>query len=109
MLGRLRTDTPELDRFQCLFNIAVQFYVRIVLARLLQRHLPRWLLEFLVRHYMPASEAVVVSSLTINGDPGVSVFLETFLRRRGKSELQRGEDDILVDILFPRKRIDHHQ
>ena len=102
--GVLKRNYPDL-----IISGLVEFDVGVDLSRLFKRELPRRLLDLVIRHDLPPPEAFVVASFPIYCHTRLYVFLETLLGCRGKGEFERSEDNVLVNVLLPRKRINQHQ
>src|SRR6185503_13607697 len=79
--------------------------VGLALQRLRQRDLRGGRLDRLVRDHLPAPERLVVAGHAVDRDPHVGVVGIALLGRRSERHLERGEDDVLGDVLLPRQRV----
>ncbi len=109
LLGRLRSDSPELDRLQRLFDEIADLLVQLLFDGVRQCNLLLRKLMFLVDDDLPAPEGFVLAGLAIDLHAHVHVLLEAFLGGRSQGELKRREYDVLFDIFFAGKGIDQHQ
>jgi len=109
LLGGLRADASELDCRQWLLDELFQFDVGLPLLRLFKGELALGRLEQFVGHDLPATERFEVARCGIDFDPHVDVFAEALFRRRRKREFKRADNDVLIDVLFARQRINQQQ
>ena len=82
---------------------------RIALERVGDRDLARRLLVLLVGHDRPAPERLVVAGLAVDLDARLDVVGILLLGRRRERRLERGEDDVLGDVLLARQRVHQQQ
>ena len=109
LLRGLRADPTELDRLQRLLDVFVELDIRDQGTGLFQRHLAIGSFQDLVGHHMPAAEGAVVPAVAVDLHAYVNVLAEALLGRGRERLFQRGEHDVLLDVLLARQRIYQQQ
>ena len=109
LLSGLRADAPELYRFERLFDEIVDLEIRVPRVGVGQGNLLRRDLVIIVGNDLPAPERLVFAGLAVDLNAHIHVIFETLLRSRSQGKLKRAENNVLLDILFARQRINKHQ
>ena len=109
LLGRLRTNAPEIDRFQLFLKEITDFNLRILLLGFRQGNLHFFAEIFLVRNDDPAAEGFKITGIAIDDNPHVGFVVDALLARRSQRQLERTKDNFPGNILFAGQHINQQQ
>ena len=109
LLRSLRADPSHLHALDGFLDVFADLDVRIDLHRLVQLVFPRGHLDIGIVDDQPAPEKRKLTCDGIDGRPDINVLIEALLGRRCQRQLKRADDDVLVNVLLARQRIDQQQ
>jgi len=109
LFGRLRADTPEIDRFERLFEKVADFDFWILLDGVRQRDLMLFVQIVAVIDDFPASESLEITTFTVDHHPHIGFVMGALLGRRSERQLERTKDNVLGHVLFTGQHIHQQQ